>query len=197
VHHIFATRVLGKYIKQIDKDVKIFINDYPRDEAIKKVQSKELDFIIYPFYDSVPSLTNRIIAKYKPLLVMNKNNPLASKSLINPEDIATQNLIKIKKELIILPLFNQFAEQYKWQSQIQFNTPDWALLTHLARNDLGVAVVSEICIEGDSDLIFKDLSHIFPVIEYSIITNPSLIYENHVIDCIKLFSSSLAEELLQ
>jgi DNA-binding transcriptional LysR family regulator len=195
VHHIFATRVLGKYLKNIDSDVQIFIHDYPRDMAVKKLQSNELDFIIYPFYDSTPSLTSSIILSYKPLLAIHKSNPLALKSVITPEDIASQNLIKIKQELIILPLFNQFVEQYNWKSNIQFETPDWALLTHLVRSNLGIAVVSEICIECDSDLIFKDLSHIFPVINYSLIVNPSIVHKQHVLKAINLFSSSLSSDL--
>jgi DNA-binding transcriptional LysR family regulator len=191
VHHIFATRVLGKYLKNIDSSVKFFIHDYSRDEAIKKLRSNEVDFAIYPFYNQTPSLVNDVIVSYKPLLAMHKSNPLAAKTIITPQDIASQNLIKIKKELIILPLFNQFAEEYKWQSRIQFDTPDWALLTHLVSNNLGIAVVSEMCLNDNTEIIFKDLSHIFPAIEYSLIVNSSVIYNAYKMDVIKIFSPEL------
>ncbi len=193
VHHIFATRILGKYLQQADTDVEFFVHDISRQDAIKKLKVHEIDIAIYPFYDKTPDLASAPIAQYKPLLALHKSNPLVGKTLITPADIATQNLIKIKKEHIILPLFNQFAEQYKWQSRIQFDTPDWALLTHLVRSNLGVAVVSEICLESDKDIAFKDLSHIFPLIEYSIILNPTKIYDDNVKKFLSMFPSILSQ----
>ena len=195
VHHIFITRVLGQYLGKIDKKTKVHILDYGRTEAIEKLKNNEIDIAIYPMQDLPPELTSVEIIKYKPLLVMHKDNPLKDVEKLTPTDISTQSVVRIDQKLIILPLFNEVYKQYKWHTNIKFDSPDWAILMHFVRSKLGVAVVSEICLDDDKDVIFKDLSHIFPDIKYMLAVNKFAFLPNNVLDVVKLFSEDIAKEI--
>ena len=195
VHHIFITRALGRYLSQLNSKTKIHIFDYGRTETIEKLRKNEIDIAIYPMQDLPSELASVEIASYKPLLVMQKDNPLKDIEKLTPKDIATQSVVRIDPKFIILPLFNEVYKQYKWHTNIKFDSPDWAILMHFVRSKLGVAVVSEICLDDDRDVIFKDLSHIFPDIKYMLAVNKFAFLPNNVLDVVKLFSEEMEKEI--
>ncbi len=194
-HHIFTTRVIGKYLKNLDPKTKIHILDVSRDQALEMLEQNEIDIAIYPMYDLPPALKNTKIDTYKPLLVVHKSNPLAEKDYLTPADIATQSLVRVNAKYIILPIFNDICKQYNWTSNITFDSPDWAVLMQLVRNNLGVALVSGICLEDDKDVVFKDLSHIFPEINYYLAVNEFSFASKTVVDVVRVFDKKFAENL--
>jgi len=190
----FISIELGKYLSRLDNDIKIHILDLSGTEAIEKLLTNDLDMIIYPLQKLPPNLISVEIASYKALLAANSDHPLAKSNKIMLNDLANENVINVNSEFVALGIFNELSEQYKWNSNITFDSQSIAIPLHFVQNNLGIAIVSELCCAA-KNIVFKDVSHIFPNTIYAISVNKFAFLSDEAIKVIKLFDKSFGEKV--
>lgn len=173
-HHVLLSHVLPKYIKEFrDRcpEVRIWLHNINRDEALEKMRNYEVDFAIYP-YDEVPvEFESKILFSFKPYLMMNKNNPLAKKKEedITLEDLLARNNLNLGKNMT-MPLMKDIIKLRNLKTDINLINGSWEILKGLIKEDLGTTGVTSLYVDkNDKDLLFKDASHIFPNTEYKLV----------------------------
>lgn len=171
-HHVAISFLLPEFIAKFTKkypEVNISIKNIAPNEAIKRLQEDELDFIIYPDITAHNDLENITLASYDPILIMWKNHPLKKKKNITLEDISKYNCVRIDKNLITLPGFENNFKKYHFRTNIDFENANWDIIKHFVKSGVGVGFVSNICIQsGDNDIAYRKLNHLFPKMEYNI-----------------------------
>lgn len=175
-NHVGILYILPKYIKKFKdshESVKFKIRNLPKSECISRLLNDEIDMFIYPMtYDEIPSeLEFFPIVKYQPILLTRKDHPLAKKKKITLSDVAKYELLRIDPKLITLPAFEELLKAHKIRSTIEFEMSDWEVLKKFVKADLGVAMISNIVLEGEqeSELVGRVLTDYFPEMTYGIL----------------------------
>lgn len=175
MHHIAISYLLPKItanFKKKHKDIEIFVQNITPDEAIRRLKEGEIDMAFYCNLEEESEIELIEVASYAPILIMNKHHKLAHKKINSFKDIEDQDLIRIDSSAISLPHFKEEVQKYKIKSSLKFENGNWEMLKHFIKdnNDM-IATVSTICIDKYDDyLVTKDLSKIFPKMNYAIAT---------------------------
>ncbi len=174
VHHIAISCLMPRAMAILKKsfpDAKVTIRNISPSEALRRLKENKIDLAFYPNMVEEPEITLNEIGGYDPVLIMNKNHPIAKKKISSLRDLKAFDLIRIDSNLITLPLFEEAVKTYKIKSSINFENGNWEMLKNFVKENDCVAIVSMICLKKrDPELVMKNLSKFFPPMNYSIVT---------------------------
>lgn len=181
--NIIIFHILPKYIKRFETlypQVEFKIKNLTRPDAIKRVIDDELDMAIYSMMSNqVPNELDFIpIVEYAPILLTHKDHSLAKKKNLVLADVKKYKLLRLDPQFVTVPNFDAIAEQHGLKTTIEFEMANYEILKKFVKADVGVAVVSGICLENeaDKDLVGRDLSQYFPSLTYGMMTKKEKIH---------------------
>ena len=194
VNYAAISHLLPPFIKKFqdqNPDVTISIKNITFEDALKRLQEDEVDFILYPNINPSAEFYSRICFAYDPILIMHKNHPLAQKKDIKLQDISKYNVVRIDKRLISLPLFEEAFKEFKFKTNIDFENGSWEMVKNFVRAGIGLGFVSELYFtKDDEDLVAKKLNNYFPRMEYKLVVKNG----KHLSDIAQKFIAILTEE---
>ena len=168
--------ILPKYIKKFETEhpqINFEIKNLPREEAVKRLRNDEVDMIIYSMQpNEVPSELDFIpIVRYQPILITKRNHPLAKKKKATMQDIKQYKLLRLDQKFVTIPNFDEVAKNYGLQTKIEFEMANYEILKKFVMEDVGIAILSSICLEGEEEngLAAQPLTDYFPKILYGIL----------------------------
>lgn len=173
-NHVSISYILPNYIKKLKEkypNIEITISNISKKEALDRLINDKVDVIIYPFEkNEIPiELKFLPINKYQPSLVIRKDHPLAKKHHLSLSDVAKYELVRIDPNLITLPGFEEIVTAHNLKSKIIFENSDWEILKQFVLAGIGVAIISDICIDKNHDqLIAMPLTNYFPKMSYGV-----------------------------
>ncbi len=186
-NHAVISYILPKYIKifkDANPEVRFKICNLSKAECIERILKDEIDMFIYPMsQDEVPDELDFIpIAKYQPILLTKPQHPLAKKKRVTLSDISNYEIVRIDPKLITLPTFEEILKTHNIRSKIEFEMSDWEILKKFVKADIGIAIISNIVLEGDNqiELSGRSLTEYFPEMTYGI-----LVKKGKRLSCIK------------
>jgi len=172
VHHVAISYLMPRAIalfKKSNPEVKVTIRNISPSEAIKRLKDDQIDLAFYPNLAEEPEIKMMKLVSYDPILIMNKKHPLAQKPIKSLKELQKFDLIRIDRNLITLPIFEEAVRAFEIKSSIDFENGNWEMLKHFVKENNFAAIVSTICLDkNDSDLVTKNLSNFFPEMTYSI-----------------------------
>lgn len=173
-NHAGISYILPKYIKkfkELDSKVRFKIRNLPKEDSISMALDNKIDFFIYPkTQDPIDELDFYSIVKYKPILLSHKDHPLSKKKRVTLNDISKHELLRIDSKFITLPAFEELLKAHNIRSNIDLEMSDWEILKKFVKANIGVAMISNIILEGEKeeDLVQTDLTEYFPEMDYGI-----------------------------
>jgi len=181
--NIIIFHILPKYIKKFETlypQIEFKIKNLNRPEATNRVINDELDIAIYSMTpNQIPKELDFIpVAKYAPILLTHKDHPLATKENLVLSDIKKYKLLRLDPQFVTVPNFDVIAEQHGLKTSIEFEMANYEILKKFVKADVGVAVVSGICMENepDKDLVGRDLLKYFPSLTYGMMVKKGKIH---------------------
>lgn len=172
VHHIAISYMMPKIIARFKESYpksKITIRNISASDALARLKNDQIDLAIYPNIKKDPEIDYLEATSYEPILIMNKNHPLANSKINSLKDLQGFDLIRIDQNLIVLPLFEEAVKMYNLQGSVEFENGNWEILKHFVKENNFVAMVSTLCLDkNDDDLVIQNLSHLFPKMSYTI-----------------------------
>ncbi len=200
-NNVSICHILPKYIKKFEiknPTVKFEIKNLTREDAIARLRNGEVDMIIYSMQPSeVPSELDFIpVVRYQPILLTKKNHPLTKKKKITMRDIKPYKLLRLDRKFVTIPNFDEIVKNYELQTKIEFEMANYEILKKFVREDIGIAILSSICLEGnlENGLEAISLSDYFPKILYGILIKQGKALHGNVKEFVQVMKS---EELLQ
>ncbi len=167
--------ILPKYIQKFEElypQVNFEIRNLVKSDAIKRLINDEIDILVYSMTSKLlPSELDFIpVVEYPPILLTNKNHPLATKKKVTLQDIKKYKLLRLDPQFITVPNFDEMAKCHGLETKIEFEMANYEILKKFVKAGVGIAIVSNICLEdeGDKELIGRDLSEYFPSLTYGI-----------------------------
>jgi DNA-binding transcriptional LysR family regulator len=197
VHHVAISYLMPSIIANFKKnnpEVEIIIRNISPSEAVQSLKEGKIDLAFYPNIPNQAEFKKIEVASYDPVLIMNKKHPLAKKNITNLSDLKNFDLIRIDRNLVTLPLFEEAINNHKIKSSIEFENGNWDMLKNFVKENNFIAVISKVCIDKkDSELVVKNLVKFFPKMNYAIhikcgqLSKPLI---NNLIKSVKEVSSS-------
>ena len=191
VHHVAISYLMPEIIATFKikyPKSKIIIRNISQNEAISRLKSGDIDLALYPNVHQDPEIDYIDTISYDPILIMNKHHPLSNQEITSLKDLKNFDLIRIDQNLITLPLFEEAVKSYGLKGSIEFENGNWEALKHFVKRDNFIAVISTICLDkNDNILIAKNLSHLFPQMDYSLIHKKGSFQK----EIVKSFSSTV------
>ncbi len=174
-NHVGISYIIPKAIQQFKEkfpQTKFFIHNIAKEEADTQLLHKKLDIAIYPTTTQSSEFEYKPIKIHNPILLLRKDDELLQKKTeITLNDIKDRELVRIDPKLITLPNFEQVIKRYGLKSAITFENADWEILKQFVRAKIGVALISDICIqENDPDLVAIPMTRYFGEMIYSVYT---------------------------
>ncbi len=194
---VSITHILPKYIRQFETsnpDANFEIRNITKLEAMSRLMNNEVDMLLYSMQvNEIPDELDFIpVAEYKPVLLMSKRHPLSKKREIDMQDIKRYKLLKLDNKFVTIPNFEQVIRHYGLQTKIDFEMGNYEILKSFIREEIGIAALSSICLEGDSnknDYCAKSLEKYFPNILYGILVKKGKKHHGLLSDFIKMLKT--------
>ncbi len=175
-NNVSICHILPKYVKKFETkfpETNFEIKNIVKDEAIKRLMDGEVDMLIYSMQlNEIPSELEFIpIVEYQPVLLTKKNHPLAKKQKVTMADIKKYRLLRLDKKFVTIPNFDEVAKHYGLKTKIEFEMANYEILKKFIIEDIGISIISSICLEGEETKYFasKSLETYFPKILYGIL----------------------------
>lgn len=175
-NHVSISYILPKYLKKFKsehKSVQFQIRNLSKNDCITRLLNDEIDMFIYPMtLSEIPAEFEFIpIVTYQPILLTMNKHPLAKKKKITLPDIAKYELVRIDPKLITLPAFEELLKAHNIKSNIEFEMSDWEILKKFVKADIGIAMISNIVLEGEkeNELTERILTDYFPEMTYGVL----------------------------
>ncbi len=172
VHHIAISYLMPRIVsilKKSNPNAKVTIRNIAPGDAIKRLKDGQIDLALYPNLMNEPEIKQIEVISYDPVLIMNKKHPLAKKSIKSLKDLKDFDLIRIDRNLITLPLFEEAIRTHGIKGSIEFENGNWEMLKNFVKENNCVAIVSTVCLDKtDSNLAVKNLEKFFPKMSYSV-----------------------------
>lgn len=186
-NHVSISYILPEIIKSFQKenpDILLKISNLDKDEGLERLLDGEIDLFLFPL-DKIPSEFDSVnIAQYEPILLVNKCHPLARTKKPKICEIKKYNLLRIDSKFITVPAFEEIVNSHNLKSSIEFENSDWEILKQFVKADLGIAIISNICLsnnnDNDNDLISLPLEEYFPRMSYKILFKKSFYNQNKI-----------------
>jgi len=199
-NNVSICHILPKYIKKFEvrnPSVKFEIRNLIKSEAVKRLMNNEVDMLLYSMQlDEIPDELDFIpIVEYQPILLTGKKHKLATKKKVTMNDIKPYQLLKLDSNFVTIPNFERVAQHYGLKTKIDFERANYEILKKFISEDIGVAILSSICLEGEEGkFVSKSLSHYFPKILYGVLIKKGKILQGFAKDFLTMLTT---EKLLQ
>ncbi len=180
-NHVGISYILPDYIKRyklLYPDTHFYIHNLSKEETDERLLNNEIDIAIYPTTEQSQDFDFIPIRTHKPILLLKKNDVLfktKTKDQIKMDDIIGRHIVRIDPKLITLLNFEQVIKHYKLETTITFENADWEILKQFVRNEIGLALISDICIQdNDPDLVAIPMSEYFGEMVYYLYTKKTI-----------------------
>ena len=175
-NHICVLYIFPNFIKKYREKnaaIDLWIHNLAKDEAFERLRKDEIDFYVYPAIADVPEeLIFYPFKEFSPILLTRRDHPLAKIKKLTLEEVAKYDLVRIDPHLITLPMFEETLKRYGLGSNIHLENGDWQILKRLVRAGVGVALISDICIDAhvaeDKMLMARPVTRYFPTMMYGV-----------------------------
>jgi DNA-binding transcriptional LysR family regulator len=178
MHHVAISYMMPQIVAAFKKNnpqVKITIRNIAPSDAIKRLKEDKIDLAFYPNMPNVAEIEQFETVSYDPILIVNKKHPLAKNQIKSLKDLRDFDLIRIDRNLITLPLFEEAVRTHGLLGSVEFENGNWEMLKNFVKENNFVAIVSAICLDkNDNDLVKKNLAKFFPKMSYSIATKSGI-----------------------
>lgn len=175
-YHSAIVAFLPFYISSLlenNPEISVTIENISKDDALIKLRSNEIDLMFYPMNEIPEDLMSLKLVAIKPTLVVSKKSKLATKTIITPEDLVSENILLVDN-FQMLKTYNLLFDKYKIKSRINFVNANWEMIRYFTKYNIGCSFYGDINHkeqDDKDDVISIDISNLFPTINYHIVSN--------------------------
>lgn len=159
---------------------KAFVEEYPgismklhnvtgRD-GLSMIRSDQVDFAVGSMLEVPDDIRYEPIVTYYPALICAKDHPLAKKSVVTLQDIAHYGLILPPRHLSTWRIVELVFNQHNLEFNVSLEAGGWEVIKKYVEMDMGISIVTDVCLTGSDNLCAKPLGKYFPTRSYGIVS---------------------------
>ncbi|ACL73625.1 LysR family transcriptional regulator [Thioalkalivibrio sulfidiphilus] len=164
--------LLPEYVKRFSERypaVKLHLHNVTGRDGLKMLRAGEVDFAVGSMIDVPEDMHYHPIFTYEPMLITALNHPLAKKKKVSLEDVSPCGLILPPRHLSTWSIVDLVFHQHGLDYHVVLEAGGWEVIKKFVELDMGVSIVTSICLTGEEKLAAIPLSDYFPRRTYGVV----------------------------
>ena len=164
--------ILPRFMKRFASQypgVRVRLHNVTGRDGLAQIRADEVDFAVGSMLDLPADIEYRPTFSYDPLLITAKAHPLASQEQPSLRAIGRYGLILPPRHLSTWHVVDLVFQQHSVPFKVTLEAGGWEVIKRYVELDLGISIVSGVCITGQEELAVKPLNRYFPKRTYGVV----------------------------
>jgi DNA-binding transcriptional LysR family regulator len=149
--------------------IHVHLHNVTGKDGLTMIRDEEVDFAIGSMIEVPGDIRYEPIYDFKPMLITASGHPLAKKKRIELHDISPYGLILPPKRLTTWRIVDFTFQRHDVPYHVELEVGGWEVIKRYVALDMGISIVTSICLDGDEDLEVRDMSRFFPSRSYGLV----------------------------
>lgn len=157
--------LLPEYVKRFADafpEVDLHLHNVTGRDGMKLLRAGDVDFAVGSMIDVPTDVRYVPMFSYEPMLITALNHPLTRQDEITLADISRSGLILPPRHLSTWRMVDIVFHQHGLQYNVVLEAGGWEVIKRFVELDLGVSIVTSICLRQDEDLAAMPVGRWFP-----------------------------------
>ncbi len=149
--------------------VTVRLHNVTGQDGMEKLRADEVEFAVGSMLDVPDDMDYYPIFTYAPTLITPPDHPLSKLDNITLNDIGKYGLILPPRHLATWRVVDLVFQQHKVPYRVHLEAGGWEVIKRYVAKNLGVSIVTSICLQEDEPLFTYPLSAYFPDRSYGVV----------------------------
>ena len=164
--------ILPRYIKRFASQypgIRVRLHNVTGRDGLAQIRADEVDFAVGSMLDLPADIEYRPTFSYDTVLITAKSHPLANQERLGLRAIGRYGLILPPRHLSTWHVVDLVFQQHNVPFKVTLEAGGWEVIKRYVELDLGISIVSGLCITGREQLAVKPLGAYFPKRTYGVV----------------------------
>ena len=138
-------------------------------DGLEMIRADQVDFAVGSMLDVPDDIHYESVITYYPALITAKTHPLTEQKSITLEKIAEHGLILPPRHLSTWRIVELVFNQHNLSINVALEVGGWEVIKKYVEMNMGISIVTDICLTGNDNLWSKPLGQYFPTRSYGIV----------------------------
>ena len=167
--HLLPTRVQA--FRKAHPAVQLILHNVTAPDALTLLRADAVDLAVGSMPEVPSDLSYAPVYSFDPMLIMDRNHPLAAKPSPRLEDLSAHGLILPPKRLATGRLIDLVFQQRRIPYTVALEVGGWEIIKQYVAMGLGISIVTGLCLtEADHErLAVRNMGEFFPPRSYGVV----------------------------
>ncbi len=149
--------------------IHVHLHNVTGKDGLSLIRNEEVDLAVGSMIDVPPDIRYEPIRTFKPMLITALDHPLAKRKRIGLKDLSPYGLILPPKRLTTWRIVDLTFQKHDVPYTVALEVGGWEVIKRYVALNLGISIVTDICLTGDEPLEVRDMSRYFPARSYGLV----------------------------
>lgn len=149
--------------------IQVKLHNVPGRQGLAMVRTSDVDLAVGPMTEIPDEIWYSPLVSYEPVLITPLGHPLASQQKVSLQDIAPYGLILPPHSMSTRHYIDMVFQQHNFEYRVSMEAGGWEVIKKYVELNLGISIVTSICLTGKEKLARIPLSEYFPVRSYGLV----------------------------
>lgn len=189
--------ILPEYIRKFNEaypGIRVNLHNVAGQDGMKLLHDDKVDLAVGPLLQVPDNIVYQPFAKFKSILITPPDHPLAEKQNVKLEDIGQYGLILPPRHLSTWRMIDTVFRQHDVGYHVAMEAGGWEVVKRYVIANIGVSIVTEVCLTGNEALASIPMDDYFPSRNYGLIVRRGKFFTPQAKRFIELFDPGFFEE---
>jgi DNA-binding transcriptional LysR family regulator len=149
--------------------IQVKLQNVPGRDGLTMVRTGDVDLAVGPITKIPDEIWYSPLVSYEPVLITPLKHPLAAQKKVSLQDISAYGLILPPHTMSTRNYIDVVFQQHNFDYHVSMEAGGWEVIKKYVELDLGISIVTSICLTGKEKLARIPLSEYFPVRSYGLV----------------------------
>jgi DNA-binding transcriptional LysR family regulator len=164
--------ILPPYVQQFTQTypgMEVKLHNVTGRDGMEMLRQGEVDLVVGSMIEVPEDIDYRPTFAYAPMLITALDHPLANRRRVTLADVARYPLILPPRHLTTWRVVELVFQQHGLTYQVKLEAGGWEVIKKYVALNLGISIVTSICLAGATNLAQVPMSKYFPQRTYGIV----------------------------
>ena len=160
--------IVDRFTRQYPQ-IQVKLHNVPGRQGMGMVLTGDVDFAVGPMTEIPDEIWYSPLVSYEPVLITPPEHPLTRQVKVSLQDIAPYGLILPPHTMSTRNYIDVVFQQHNFDYTVSMEAGGWEVIKKYVALDLGIAIVTSICLTGKEKLARIPLTEYFPERSYGLV----------------------------
>jgi LysR family transcriptional regulator, low CO2-responsive transcriptional regulator len=160
--------IVDRFTRQYPQ-IQVKLHNVPGRQGMKMVRTGDVDLAVGPITEIPEGIWYKPLVSYEPVLITPPGHPLTKQGKVSLQDIAPYGLILPPHTMSTRNYIDVVFQQHNFDYTVSMEAGGWEVIKKYVELDLGISIVTSICLTGKEKLARIPLTEYFPERSYGLI----------------------------